>query len=530
MGAPQPRATWLDRAVAYLAPRHGLERLRARAAFAELSRAYEGASRGARLGGWKTSSESASTVGLGELATLRHRSRYVFRNIGWAKQAVRVATNNVVGAGVVPRILAAPGAGGRGEAAKLAARNLWRRWAASGTEAHTRRRLSLYGIQRLAMRSVGVDGEVLIRRRVRRTTDGLAVPLQVEVMQADFLDESQDRELAGGGRILGGIEFDSFDQVVAYHLFRSHPGDYRRGQLESRPVPASEIIHLFDEEAPGQVRGVPLCAPALVRLRDLDETEDARVIREKVAACFAAFLVDINGEGSPLLGAGASSGSVEDEVGESLRPGMLARLQPGQDVRFGTPPVPAGFEEFSSLALRGIAAGYGITYEELTGDYSRVNFSSGRMGWLKADRQVRAWQQDVIVAGLCCRLWEWWTTAAAMVDPAIDPEAILVSWDAPRREMLDPVKETQARILGIRGGLQSLSDGIREGGRNPDEVLEELAQDADRIDELELTLDTDPRRAVAPAAGAAEDDDEEEPPAAPARANGRALHTLPGRG
>ena len=41
-----------------------------------------------------------------------------------------------------------------------------------------------------------------MRRRPRRPDDGLAVPMQVQLLEADMLDGSRNGDLAGGGRIV----------------------------------------------------------------------------------------------------------------------------------------------------------------------------------------------------------------------------------------------------------------------------------------------------------------------------------------
>jgi capsid protein len=60
--------------------------------------------------------------------------------------------------------------------------------------------------------------------------------------------------------------------------------------------------------------------------------------------------------------------------------------------------------------------------------------------------------------------------------------------------MIDPVKETEASIDAIRGGVTTLSEEIRARGKNPDTVLKEWSEDAEKIDELGLALECDPRK------------------------------------
>ncbi len=86
-------------------------------------------------------------------------------------------------------------------------------------------------------------GEVLVRRRLRRSSDGLAVPLQLQVLEADFLDATKSGGL-GKRRLVQGIEFDAIGRRRAYWLHAEHPGDAYgalQNGLQSRPAPAAEI-------------------------------------------------------------------------------------------------------------------------------------------------------------------------------------------------------------------------------------------------------------------------------------------------
>ena len=90
----------------------------------------------------------------------------------------------------------------------------------------------------------------------------------------------------------------------------------------------------------------------------------AAVFASWIAACFAAFVEDIDG-----AGASVSEQDDDDSELETLEPGHVAYLKPGQSVSFAQPPVSAD-DGFSTRTLRRIAASLGVTYEDLTGDYS----------------------------------------------------------------------------------------------------------------------------------------------------------------
>lgn len=138
---------------------------------------------------------------------------------------------------------------------------------------------------------------MLVRRRRRKSADNLPVPLQLQVLEADFLDEQKDGP-SGNNLIIQGIEFDALGKRVAYWLFDEHPGSSSAWKtLTSRRVDAADVIHVFLPKRPGQARGYSWFAPVMQRLRNFDEMEDAIMEQAKIAACFAAFVTKDDSSG-----------------------------------------------------------------------------------------------------------------------------------------------------------------------------------------------------------------------------------------
>jgi len=390
----------LDRAILALAPQWGLRRVRARVAAEVLARHYEAAADGRRTSGWRRTGADANVAAMrdGALWKLREHARSLVSNNEWAVNGCNAIVGNTVGWGLEGKAV-------RG-APDDAAQEAWKAWANS-TSCDADGRLTFAGIQALALLTVVVSGEVLIRRRRRRLEDGLPLPLQLQVLEPDFLDTSKDGVINAdtGGTIVQGVEFDKLGRRAAYWLFDQHPGSQRvgAGGFISRRISASEIAHVFLSCRPGQVRGVSWFAPAIVRLKDFDDYEDARLVQQKVAACFAAFVTDPEGVPGTMGGPDEVTGN---PLVESLEPGMIQYLAPGKTVQFGTPP-PAGDDGFSERTLRRIAAGLGVTYEDMTGDYSQVNFSSARMGRLAHWRNVHHWRWNMLVPQACDPVLGW---------------------------------------------------------------------------------------------------------------------------
>ena len=481
-----PSMNWLDRAISFVSPTAGFRRARARLLEQVVTgprNAFEGASRGRRTEGWRTPGSSANAETRDQLYMLRNRCRDLVRNNSYAARAVAVIATNTVGAGIILRIE------GGSEAKRKRAAKLVTDWLDT-TLCDADGRNNFYGLEALVMRTVAEAGEALIRRRWRRPTDGLPIPMQLQVLEPDFLDSSKDGPLGNGNTCYQGVELDALGRRVAYWLFDDHPGDLTRMRsLTSRRVSAADVIHVFRQDRPGQVRGVPWGAPVIIRMRDFADYEDAQILRQKIAACFAVFVHDDEGGDTGPVGAAAPP---LEEIG----PGIVEHLPPGRDVRFATPPGVDGYADFSRFTLAAVAVGYGITYEALTGDLGNVNFSSGRMGWLEMARNIEAWQWNMLIPLMCGGVWAWMMEASAIAGLGL--EGISASWTPPRREMIDPVKETEAARDGVRAGIFTQSELIRRQGYDPETVFQERAAELKRMRELGITFDTDP--AVKPGA------------------------------
>ena len=348
-----------------------------------------------------------------------------------------------------------------------------------------------YGLQGLAMRAVAESGEILVRRRFRRPSDGFPLPFQIQLIEADFIDDSKNETLKSGARIVQGVEYNAFGQRTAYWLFNEHPGSMSSAfrWVESKRIPASEILHIYREDRAGQVRGVPWGAPVIIKLRDFDEYDDYQLMRQKVAACYSVFVYQDEfgpGQGTP------TQPPSSDPLIDRIEPGMISLLPSGKRVEFAAPPGVEGYNDYSSVQLHAVAAGYQVTYEAMTGDYSKSNFASGRMGWLEFQRSLDVWRWQMFIPPFCNGVWEWFEQSLDIM--GLGDESLTVRWSPPRRQMLNPEKEVPAIRDAVRSGQLTPSGAVRELGQDPDEFFNEWSEDAKRLDELGLTLDIDPRK------------------------------------
>lgn len=475
------KSNWLDSVVSYFNPVAGLRRRQARMA-QEVLRKYEGASAGRRTGGWTTSGGGSANTEIGPaLSRVRERVRDLVRNNPYAGRAISLIESNTIGTGILGQVSVSEDAK---RTAKLS--GLWKDWCYS-TDADADGLHDFYGLQALTMRTVAESGEALVVRRWRRLSDGyrIPVPMQIQILEGDYIDTSKEGPLADGAYILQGIEFNKRGRRVAYWLWNQHPGERilsTKKMLQSERVPATDIRHVFRADRAGQVRGISWGSPCVIRLRDFDEYEDAQLLRQRIAACFSAFVQDME---MPI-----DSASAKEKFLDKLEPGAIEILPPGKEITFPNMPT-VNDDGHSARVLRAIAMGFGVTYEALTGDLSNVNFSSGRMGWIEFQRNIEKWRWLMFIPRFCFPVYGWFLEAAAAI--GAETEGAQVVWTPPRREMIDPTKEVPAKRDEIRSGLISLSEAIRENGRVPEELFAEISKDQHTLDQLKLILDCDPR-------------------------------------
>ena len=465
-------ASALDKVIGYISPATQLQRARARAALSLVERSYDGAKTGRRTSGWTTGGTSANAEIAPALTLLRNRSRDLVRNNPYAAKAINALVSNAIGIGITPTL--------------SDGQPLWQTWSA---ECDAEGQLDFYGLQMLAARTVRESGECLVRLRYRLPQDGLSVPLQIQVMEPDYLDNLKFENLPNGGWIQHGIEYDALGRRAAYWLYKQHPGELApnlNGLLSYR-VPATDVLHIYEKTRPGQSRGVPVLAPAMLKMRDLDDYEEAELVRKGIEACFAAF-VKTEADGMSM-GEASTEANTARRL-ENLSAGMIQYLKPGEDVTFGAPAGVQGYNEYIRTQLHAIAAGAGITYEQLTGDLSQVNYSSIRAGTLEFRRMVEQWQWLTFIPMFCQPILKAWLNSAVLAGK-LKKADVAVNWTTTRFDWVDPVRDVTGELMEIAAGLKPWSEAVRGRGYDPKANIAEIAADQKAFAEAGIRIQID---------------------------------------
>lgn len=435
-----------------------------------------------------------NTITLAQARRLRDRAREMVRNDAHCARAIAVIVNNVVGTGITPTA-SRPAEELPGPSRADIADAIWRAWFAPGV-ADIEGQLSGDALIATAVRGWAESGEVLIRRRVEPKLR--PVPWRLEVLEADMLDEEKNvTEVEGGGQIVQGVELDARGRRVAYWLLTRHPGEAGYYGRESVRVPASEIIHLFIPLRPRQVRGVPFLATVMAAKKDLGDFESYELLRKKTEAAVCAFVIPgdpgIPADDEDDDGLVASVVDADDNTVEDIQPGLILRLKNGKDVKFNTPQIAANYDTYKRAMLQSIAVGCQISYEQLTGDLSQANYSSLRAGLLEFWRYVEQLQWLYLIPTVMDRLWGWAMEGAYLTGALPGAEPVPVEWSAPRRQSVDPAKDTLADILDVRAGFVPLEDKIGERGYQAAAAFKRIAATNKMLEAFGIIVDTDPR-------------------------------------
>jgi len=173
-----------------------------------------------------------------------------------------------------------------------------------------------------------------------------------------------------------------------------------------------------------------------------------------------------------------------------MSPGMVYRLPPGKTVTTSQPP---SFDDtsYSRERKQEIATALGSTYEEMTGDYSMVNFTSARIARdanHKFHTQIR---EQMIVPKILNKIWTWFVEAVDLSD-RIDLGSlnsyseIKRVWSFPALPFIQPEEELKAAELELDLGISTPSEIVRRRGKDPQKHFEQLVEDLNWLKELNL--------------------------------------------
>lgn len=507
-------------------------------------RAAEQASQ--ELGGWNPPQQSPNTELWGARDAIVARSQDLGRNNGYATGINQAKLDAVIGTNW--RLIALPNwraldldfktaaDWGRSTAAK------WRVYAEDpGCWIDAARRLRFTGLLRTEFMTWLLSGEhcSVVKWMPDRVGPGRArYATAFQLIDPDRLSNPYGE--TESATLRQGVRVGPSGEPLGYHFRDAHPADWPNAAASQvwsyvpRETPWGRplAVHGFEVERDGQVRGRAPMTSIIEALRLQDVTSRAAASQMILKSMYATTL-------ETEFGADPESAKavfgVDRETDAALPPNIdwqlngvqVVTLPPG--VRFKVNQLSGNeatqFAQWEAACLRRVAAGSGLSYEEVSKDYSQTNYSSARaafqqswkyltgrsefMANTSADVKYACWLEEAINIGeVELPRRKDGRLAADFYEARAEWTAC--RWIGPGRGWIDPVKEVTGSVMKVNANLSTLTDEAAEQGSDIRDILELRAYERDEFVELGLP---DQSAQVYRAGGGGGEDDKPSKPA-----------------
>jgi lambda family phage portal protein len=409
------------------------------------------------------------------------RSREQCANNDYGKAFLRLCRQNIVGPQGIT--LQAQTKDDKGKLDKLANEAIEAGWAEWGRPENcdvTGKR-SWRAIQTGCINSAAKDGEFIVRMVYGSDAGPWGFALQLIDPQRCPVDMNIQGQ-PNGNFTRQGIRFNRYGRPLAYFFTTTDETEatYSYGGKRYVEVRAEDIVHGFLEDMAGQKRGLPWTATGLFAMRQVNAMENAAIVNARVGANKLGFIEWKEGFGPEL--------DEDDELIINSEPGEWQVLPEGAQVKETAPNYPSGeYAPFVKQALRRMAAGFGVLYNNLAGDLEGVNFSSIRQGTLDERehwKELQEWLIETLIEPVFTRGWlprALLTGRLVVKGRPLKAERIdryrQVAWQGRRWQWIDPRADVDGAVNSKNNMLISPGAVIREQGRDPLNVWLESARD-----------------------------------------------------
>ena len=448
---------------------------------------------------WRPRNQSADSEIRRGYAWVTARTRDQAQNNPHISGGIERICNNVVRSGIRPQFMFRDSAGVIDRQTNSETEALFLRWA---KYADLTRHDSLWALQKLILRHMWIDGQVLIHRVYDRSLPGI-VPLRLELLECDHLDPLVDGPMPNGNLARRGIEFNSAGQPVAYHITPYHPGDSLNINIGvTREIPASEIIHIWDRRRISQYSGISWLAAIVMEAYDMADYRGIERLGARTAASFTAFVnsnfpdfrlgsLPAGGQAAPVIPSAASATS-DQAAPTEIEPNRIQYLPASTNVTIASHNRPgSNYEPFVKDSERTQSVGMQMSFEAFSNNYTDGSYASARSGSLE-ERLSYKGQQTFLNEKANSTIAGWFLEAAwmsnlapSMPDYAADPLLYheRVDWQEPGWTWVDPRNDAQAAEKLLALTLDTRRSLASQRGKNFDDVV------AAQIEEEKMLLE-----------------------------------------
>lgn len=451
----------------------------------------------AAVADWPTSYTSTVSSILTQGPAIMARARRLVAADPYAVRYLKLLENNVLGCnGFLFQSKVAKRNGRLDQKPNSIIEDTWWDWC-KAKNASRNRQLSFYDICRTVLRTCAIDGGALV---IRRRDAKNKYKFSVEIRSHE--DLLWDRPSGNNRNIVGGIEYDDEGEPIAYWIReRELVNTYNaRTTGKYKRYPADQVRYVFLPDFVGQSHGVSWFYPVGLRMKLQNKFDQAAVTHAAIGACQVGFIQKENSY-DPLDVDENEVADIEEEEEPDLqldiKPGTVSELPENYKFVPWSPQFPNNnYGPFSESNIGGMAVGLGVARTSLSGDLSKVNYSSIRAGVLEEREEWKRLQQWMIDT---CVMWvfEAWFDQQFLtgVFPwSLDKREYLFnpSFVGRRWPWVDPAKDAQAHQTMLSLKLTSRKRILAEQGIDMEELDEEIANDENHPDVQPAVIVPDP--------------------------------------
>lgn len=313
----------------------------------------------------------------------------------------------------------------------------------------------------------------------------------------------------GNRQLRAGVEIDRNGRALAYHVSEDEWPLSGAGRWSRIPrcLPSGRpaMLHVFEPVEDGQTRGANQFYSVMERLKMLDTLQATQLQSAIVKAMYAATIEsELDSEKAFEYIAGAGEGDADNPLVKLLT--SYARYYAVNNVKLGGVRIPHlhpgdelnlqtaqdsdnGFSALEQALLRYIAAGLGVSYEQLSRDYSKVSYSSARASANESWRYFMG-RRKFIAARLATQMFSCWLEEALIRGVVKAPRARFSFWEARSswcraewigagRMAIDGLKEVQESVMRIEAGLSTYEKELAIMGEDYQEIFRQQVRESE---------------------------------------------------
>jgi len=395
---------------------------------------------------------------------------------------------------------------------------------------HAKRTMDFSEMVRLSVASYVISGETIVISDWDRSDPSRPINTCSRFVSPDLL--CNPNGLADTELLRRGVLHNSFGRPISYNFKKTYHFDVFSNENSFKwvSIPANkpwgrpQVLHITEPMFCDQTRGVSEMVSVLKEMRMTKRFSEISLQNAVVNASYAAAIeselpsmevyASLGAGSDPMSGLdqylqtylGALGSYMESSKNVSIDGSKIPHLFPGTKLNMLPMGTPGGVgSEFEKALHRQLAAGFNMSYEEFSRDFSQSNYSSARAAMNGTYRSMMAKKKiaaDKFASFVYVNVFEeLWNKGLISIpkgktrdwfyEPFVKDALTQATWIGAGRGQIDEMKETQSAIMRINSGLSTYEAECARLGEDFRDVFSQRSREEKMIAKLGLQFTKD---------------------------------------